>query len=155
MLMIRYQRIGRTNDPAFRIVLLEKARAARSSRILEQLGSYNPKTKALNLDEARVKEWIGQGAQPTDTVKNLLIAKGVLAGKKADSFPSSARKKARLAAQVAEAEASAAAPAVSGASGTAESAPVPEVPAAGPPEEAAPAAEAPAAQAPAEESPAV
>lgn len=93
MLMIRYQRIGRTNDPAFRIVLLEKARAARTGRIVEQLGSYNPKTKALRLDEARVKEWMGKGAQPTDTMRNLLISKGMLEGKKVNVFPSSGRKK--------------------------------------------------------------
>ncbi len=109
MLMIRYQRIGRTNDPAFRIVLLEKARAARTGRVVEQLGTYNPKTKALRIEEARIKEWMGKGAQPTDTVRNLLITKGVLEGKKVDVFPSSARKSARLAAEKAEAEAKVAA----------------------------------------------
>ncbi|MDP2594061.1 MAG: 30S ribosomal protein S16 [bacterium] len=109
MLMIRYQRIGRTNDPAFRIVLLEKARAARTGRIVEQLGTYNPKTKALRLDEARIKEWVGKGAQPTDTVRNLLITKGVLEGKKADVFPASGRKKMAEAAAKAVAETAAAA----------------------------------------------
>src|SRR3989344_3154831 len=104
MLMIRYQRIGRTNDPAFRIVLLEKARAARTGRIVEQLGTYNPKTKALRLDEVRVKEWVSKGAQPTDTVRNLLITKGVLEGKKADVFPASGRKKMAEAAAKAVAE---------------------------------------------------
>lgn len=107
--MIRYQRIGRTNDPAFRIVLLEKARAARTGRIVEQLGTYNPKTKALRLDEARIKEWVGKGAQPTDTVRNLLITKGVLEGKKADVFPASGRKKMAEAAAKAVAETAAAA----------------------------------------------
>jgi len=102
--MIRYQRIGRTNDPAFRIVLLEKARAARTGRIVEQLGTYNPKTKALRLDEARIKEWVSKGAQPTDTVRNLLITKGVLEGKKADVFPASGRKKMAEAAAKAVAE---------------------------------------------------
>ena len=102
--MIRYQRIGRTNDPAFRIVLLEKARAARTGRIVEQLGTYNPKTKALRLDEARIKEWVSKGAQPTDAVRNLLITKGVLEGKKADVFPASGRKKMAEAAAKAVAE---------------------------------------------------
>lgn len=82
MLMIRFQRIGRTNDPAFRIVLLEKTRAAKAGNITEQLGTYNPRSKALTLDEVRVKEWIAKGAQPTDTIKNLLITKGIIEGKK-------------------------------------------------------------------------
>ena len=87
MLMIRFQRIGRTNDPAFRIVLLEKERAAKTGRITEQLGTYNPKSKALTLDEARVKEWIAKGVQPTDSIRNLFITKGILEGKKVNVLP--------------------------------------------------------------------
>ena len=87
MLMIRFQRTGRTNDPAFRIVLLEKARAAKAGGITEQLGTYNPKSKALALDEARVKEWIAKGAQPTDSIRNLLITKGIIEGKKVNALP--------------------------------------------------------------------
>ncbi|MGD0328326.1 MAG: 30S ribosomal protein S16 [Minisyncoccia bacterium] len=82
MLMIRFQRIGRTNDPAFRIVLLEKGRAAKAGNITEQLGTYNPRSKALTLDEARVKEWVARGAQLTGSIRNLLITKGIIEGKK-------------------------------------------------------------------------
>jgi len=82
MLMIRFQRIGRTNDPAFRIVLLEKSRAAKAGNITEQLGTYNPRSKVLTLDETRVKEWIAKGAQPTGSIHNLLITKGIIEGKK-------------------------------------------------------------------------
>jgi len=82
MLMIRFQRIGRTNDPAFRIVLLEKSRAAKAGSITEQLGTYNPRSKALTIDEVRVKEWIAKGAQPTGSIHNLLITKGIIEGKK-------------------------------------------------------------------------
>jgi len=108
MLMIRFQRIGRTNDPSFRIVLLEHARAARTGKIIEQLGSYNPRTKAFSIDDVSVKEWVGKGAQPTDTVRNLLIAKGVLTGKKVDVFPASGRKKIAAVAAKAAADAVAA-----------------------------------------------
>ena len=87
MLMIRFQRIGRTNDPAFRIVVLEKERAAKAGNIVEQLGTYNPRSKALTLNEAGVKEWIAKGAQPTDSIRNLLINKGVLQGKKVNVLP--------------------------------------------------------------------
>lgn len=85
--MIRFQRIGRTNDPAFRIAVLEKERAAQSGRIVELLGTYNPRSKALTLSEERVKEWIAKGAQPTGSIHNLLIAKGVIQGKKVNVLP--------------------------------------------------------------------
>jgi len=85
--MIRFQRIGRTNDPAFRIVVLEKERAAKAGNILELLGTYNPRSKALTLDEEGVKGWIAKGAQLTDSIKNLLINKGVIAGKKVNALP--------------------------------------------------------------------
>ncbi len=87
MLMIRFQRIGRTNAPAFRIVVLEKERAAKAGNIVELLGTYNPRSKALTLDEAQVKAWIAKGAQPTDSIRNLLINKGVITGKKVNVLP--------------------------------------------------------------------
>lgn len=87
-MMIRLQRIGRTNDPAFRIAVLEKARAAKSSRIVENLGTYNPHSKALTLDAEKTKGWISKGAEPTGSVWNLLIKKGIIEGKKVDMLPS-------------------------------------------------------------------
>lgn len=85
--MIRFQRIGRTNDPAFRIVVLEKERAAKAGNIVELLGTYNPRSKALTLDEDRVKHWIRQGAQPTDSIHNLLVNKKIIEGKKVNALP--------------------------------------------------------------------
>ncbi len=87
MLMIRFQRIGRTNDPAFRIAVLEKERAAKAGNVVELLGTYNPRSKALTLNEAQVKEWILKGAQPTDSIRNLLITKGIIEGKKVNVLP--------------------------------------------------------------------
>ena len=87
MLMIRFQRIGRTNDPAFRIVVLEKERAAKAGNIVELLGTYNPRSKALTLNEERVKHWVSMGAQPTGSIHNLLITKGVITGKKVNVLP--------------------------------------------------------------------
>ncbi|MFA5942451.1 MAG: 30S ribosomal protein S16 [Candidatus Paceibacterota bacterium] len=111
MLMIRFQRVGRTNDPAFRIALLEKSRAAKAGSITEQLGTYNPKSKALTLNEARVKEWIAKGARPTDSIRNLLIAKGVIEGKKVNVLPKKSPQKSEkaIAAEAAAAEAAKAA----------------------------------------------
>jgi small subunit ribosomal protein S16 len=88
MLMIRFQRIGRVNDAAFRIVVLEKERAAKSSRITDRLGTYNPHSKAVTLDTERAKMWLSRGAQPTETVHNLFVAKGIIAGKKVNALPS-------------------------------------------------------------------
>jgi small subunit ribosomal protein S16 len=116
MLMIRFQRIGRTNDPAFRIAVLEKERAAKTGNIVEHLGTYNPRSKALTLNEARVKEWMSKGAQPTDSIRNLLISKGVMEGKKVNALPKKTPQKdeaaiAAEAAAVEAAKAAAAAPA--------------------------------------------
>ena len=85
--MIRFQRIGRTNDPAFRIVVVEKERAAKTGSILEQVGTYNPKSKATNLKADAIKEYIAKGAQPTDSIHNLLLKNGVITGKKRNVLP--------------------------------------------------------------------
>ena len=113
--MIRFQRIGRTNDPAFRIAVLEKERAAKAGNIVELLGTYNPRSKALTLNEESVKGWIAKGAQPTDSIRNLLITKGVIEGKKVNVLPRKSPQKSeaaiaaeKVAAETAKAEAAAA-----------------------------------------------
>ncbi|MDD2657148.1 MAG: 30S ribosomal protein S16 [Candidatus Pacebacteria bacterium] len=126
MLMIRFQRIGRTNDPAFRIVVLEKERAAKAGNILELLGTYNPRSKALTLDEEQVKYWISKGAQPTDSIHNLLVNKKVIEGKKVNVLPKKTPQK-NEAAIAAEAAAAEAAKAEAAAAKAAEEAPAVEV----------------------------
>jgi small subunit ribosomal protein S16 len=138
MLMIRFQRIGRTNDPAFRIAVLEKERAAQAGNIVEQLGTYNPRSKALTLNEERVKHWIAMGAQPTDSIKNLLITKKVIEGKKVNALPKKTvqvDEEAVKAAAEAEKKAKDEAAAAKAAEEAAAAAPVEEAPAV---EEAAP-----------------
>ena len=137
--MIRFQRIGRTNDAAFRIAVLEKERAAKSGRIVAKVGSYNPRTKALILDAEAVKGWIAKGAQPTGTVHNLLVSRGVIEGKKVNVLP---KKTVPAKAEEPVAEAAPAAAAAEAAPAQAEQA-APEA-AAAPEPEATP-AEAPAA----------
>ncbi len=85
--MIRFQRIGRTNDPAFRIVVLEKARSPKAGSPLELVGTYNPKTKAVTLKEDRITYWISKGAQVSPSLHNLLLNKGVVTGKKINVLP--------------------------------------------------------------------
>ena len=81
MLVIRFQRVGRKNDPAFRIVLAEKRSKPKSGEI-EILGSYHPKTKEARFKSERVLYWLSKGAKASPRVHNLLVAKKVIAGKK-------------------------------------------------------------------------
>jgi small subunit ribosomal protein S16 len=90
MLMIRFQRIGRVNDPAFRIVVTEKTSGPKAGRYVELVGTYNPKTKAFQADAESIKAWMNKGAQVSPSLKNLLISKGVLEGKKVNVLPKKA-----------------------------------------------------------------
>lgn len=85
MLKIRLQRFGRKNDPTFRVVLTDSRNSTKSGRFLEILGSHDPKKSDKTLfKKERILHWISKGAQLTDTMHNLLIAKGVIKGKKID-----------------------------------------------------------------------
>lgn len=87
MLMIRFQRIGRKNDPAFRIAVLEKTAGPKAGKYVDLVGTYNPKTKATNLQADKIKDWMGKGAQVSGSVHNLLINNGVIEGKKVNVLP--------------------------------------------------------------------
>lgn len=78
MLIIRLQRVGRRNDPSFRVVVTEKKRAPKSGGYLEALGSYNPRKKQFNLKENRIKYWLINGAQLSATVHNMLASKKII-----------------------------------------------------------------------------
>jgi small subunit ribosomal protein S16 len=82
MLMIRFKRIGRKNQPSFKIVVTEKTKSSTGGRFVEEVGFYNPVTKEKVLKPERLKYWISQGAQPTPTVSNLLITEKVTEGEK-------------------------------------------------------------------------
>lgn len=112
MLMIRFQRIGRKNDPAFRIAVLEKASGPKAGKYVELVGTYNPKTKESSLKPELIKEWVAKGAQVSPSVMNLLIAKGVYEGKKIQVISKKNLEKNKPAEVVAEPEAPAAAEAV-------------------------------------------
>lgn len=87
MLKIRMQRIGRKNDPSFRVVVAEHTRSPKAGNFLERLGSYNPKTKERVLNEERIKHWLSVGAQASGTMHNMLISAGVIAGTKVNVLP--------------------------------------------------------------------
>lgn len=88
MLKIRMQRIGKKNDPAFRVVVAEHTVGPKAGNFLERLGSYYPKTKERVLNEERIKHWISMGAKPSDTMHNMLISAGIIEGKKINVLPS-------------------------------------------------------------------
>lgn len=87
MLKIRLARIGRKNDPTFRVVVTEHTRGPKSGKHVEILGNYNPKTDTIALEGERILHWISNGAQVSDTVHNLLVGQGIISGKKINVLP--------------------------------------------------------------------
>lgn len=81
MLVIRFQRIGRKNDPAFRIVVTEKRSKPKATGI-ELLGSFRPKTKETRINRERILYWLMHGAKASARVHNLLASAGVISAKK-------------------------------------------------------------------------
>lgn len=81
MVRIRLQRMGRRNRPFYRVCAIEQ-RARREGPVLENLGTYDPvnpdKAKQVALNDERIKHWLSMGAQPTDTVRDMLARKGLV-----------------------------------------------------------------------------
>ena len=76
---IRLRRMGYKRNPIYRIVVAD-SRSPRDGRFIEEIGYYDPTKEPaiVNIDAEAAKKWIGNGAQPTDTVKALLKKNGVL-----------------------------------------------------------------------------
>ncbi len=87
MLKIRLQRTGRINDPSYRVVVLEHTESTKSGSIVEQVGTYSPKSKVKNLKADRIKYWISVGAKASGTVHNMLVSSGIVKGKKINVLP--------------------------------------------------------------------
>jgi len=74
---IRLKRFGTTKRPYYRIVVVD-SRRPRDGRVIEEVGLYHPiekEEKQVALNEERIKEWLGKGAKPSDTVRGLLNRK--------------------------------------------------------------------------------
>ncbi|MBO2520288.1 MAG: 30S ribosomal protein S16 [Firmicutes bacterium] len=78
---IRLKRMGAKKRPFYRLVVAD-SRAARDGRVIDTLGYYDPLTDpaTVKVDAERAKAWLGQGAQPSDTARKLLVRAGVLDG---------------------------------------------------------------------------
>jgi small subunit ribosomal protein S16 len=76
---IRLKRMGAKKGPFYRIVVAD-ARFPRDGRFIEELGYYDPlgNPAKISVDEAKVRQWMGQGARMTETVRSLLKKSGVL-----------------------------------------------------------------------------
>ena len=76
---IRLRRMGAKKSPYYRIVVAD-SRYPRDGRFIEEIGMYNPlkEPAEVKVDAEKAKQWISNGAQPTDTVKAILKKNGVL-----------------------------------------------------------------------------
>ena len=75
---MRLTRVGSKKNPIYRVVVAD-ARSPRDGRFIEIVGQYNPQTdpSTIQLDEEKVKDWLGKGAQPSDAVAKLIKASGI------------------------------------------------------------------------------
>ena len=79
MVKIRLRRMGAKKAPFYRIVVAD-SRYPRDGRFIEEIGTYNPMTAdaEVKINSERAQQWIENGAQPTDTVRDILKKAGVL-----------------------------------------------------------------------------
>ena len=75
---MRLTRVGSKKNPIYRVVVAD-SRSPRDGKFIEIVGRYNPQTEpsTIEIDEAKVKDWISKGAQPTDSVRRLMKAQGI------------------------------------------------------------------------------
>ena len=85
---LRLKRMGAKKRPFYRIVAAD-SRSPRDGRFIEVVGTYNPimKDSPVTIDDEKITKWIKNGAQPTDTVKNILRSAGVYAKLNATKAP--------------------------------------------------------------------
>lgn len=86
MLRIRFFRIGKRNQPSFKIVVTDRRNPPRGGKFVEEVGFWNPLTKEKVLNKERIQYWLRVGAQPTDSVWNLLVDEKIVEGKKKLKF---------------------------------------------------------------------
>ena len=75
---LRLTRVGSKKNPIYRVVAAD-SRSPRDGKFLEIIGRYNPQTEpsTIEIDEAKAKDWLGKGAQPTEIVARLFKVKGI------------------------------------------------------------------------------
>ena len=78
MVKLRLARVGSKKNPIYRVVAAD-SRAPRDGKFLDIVGRYNPQTdpSTVEIDEAKAKDWLAKGAQPTDAVRRLLKTQNI------------------------------------------------------------------------------
>ncbi|MCW2830340.1 MAG: ribosomal protein [Aeromicrobium sp.] len=91
---IRLKRMGKIRTPFYRIVIAD-SRTKRDGRVIEEIGTYNPKAdpSIITVDGERAQYWLGVGAQPTEAVAALLKITGDIGGKNTMKFADEKRSK--------------------------------------------------------------
>ncbi|MBQ2735371.1 MAG: 30S ribosomal protein S16 [Clostridia bacterium] len=76
---MRLTRMGAKKAPFYRVIVAD-SRSPRDGRFIEEIGYYNPLTEPaeIKIDAEKAKKWLGNGAQPTETVKSLLKKSGIV-----------------------------------------------------------------------------
>ena len=76
---IRLTRLGDKKNPFYRVVVAD-SRSPRDGKFIDILGTYDPlkNPEVIKIDNDKAKEWIKNGAQPTDTARNLLVKSGAI-----------------------------------------------------------------------------
>ncbi len=87
MLRIRLARVGRKHDPSYRVIVTERGRAPQPGNYVEQVGTYDARSDEHDLKPERIEHWISNGAQPSETVHNLLVKAGVIEGDTTNPLP--------------------------------------------------------------------
>ena len=90
MIKLRLRRMGAKKRPSYRIVVAD-SRSPRDGRFIETVGHYDPLTDpaTIKINEERARYWLSVGAQPTDTVRDILRRSGLIADGRAgaDTMP--------------------------------------------------------------------
>ena len=96
MVKMRLFRMGDKKNPIYRVVVSDSRKAA-TGEYIEQIGFYNPTSNPVDLkiDVELAKKWIAQGAQPTETVKSLLVKTGAMEKSAKLSAPKTKTKKSK------------------------------------------------------------
>jgi len=92
MLSIRLSRVGKKNQPLFRLIVIDEHKDP-WGKAVEILGNRNPRSKEMVLNVERVKYWLSKGAQPSNTVANILIDQKILEGQKKHSVTHISKKR--------------------------------------------------------------
>ncbi|MCU0550272.1 MAG: 30S ribosomal protein S16 [Leptolyngbya sp. Prado105] len=83
MLKLRLKRFGKKREASYRIVVAQST-SRRDGRPLAEVGFYNPRSDEVRLDVPKILDWMKKGAQPTDTVRDILFKNNVLEQLKAE-----------------------------------------------------------------------